>query len=435
MNILIIGSGGREHAIARTIRKSKQATRLIVAPGNPGIAQIGECVNININAFNDVLEVCRNYDIEFIIIGPELPIAMGLSDELRLWGYNVFAPTMYAAQLETSKIFAKQFMERYNIPTAKYLAFDKTELNEAIKYVNEINGPIVIKADGLAAGKGVLVTKDKNYAINTIKELFNGKFGKAGYQIIIEEFLDGEELSVLAICDGKQFVCLPPAQDFKRIGDNDIGKNTGGMGAYCPVSIATPELLDKVKNKIIIPTIEGMQNDGHYYIGCLYVGLMIKNGEPKVVEYNCRFGDPETQVILSVFEGDLLELLYTAAHGEINKEVYDEDTTLKRSACCVILASEGYPDEFKKGYNIHGSIDINENIIVYHSGTKKKNFELLTDGGRVLGITAVNDNIENAVNKVYKNIKKISFKNVYYRKDIGKKEIERLLKSSTIIKA
>ena len=429
MNILIIGSGGREHAIARAIRKSKDATRVIVAPGNPGIEFIGECIDIDVNCIADILEVCRNYDIDFIIIGPENPIAEGFSDELRLWGYVVFAPSRYAAQLESSKVFAKQFMEKYNIPTAKYAAFDRTDLDETIEYIKKIDTQIVLKADGLAAGKGVVVTDDKDYAIQSLKDLFEGKFGEAGYNVIIEEFLEGEEASVLAICDGENFICLPPAQDFKRIGENNTGKNTGGMGAYCPVSIVDSDVLDKIKNKIIIPTLEGIKSEGDSYIGCLYVGLMIKDGEPKVVEFNCRFGDPETQVVLSVFEGNLLELLYTTAKGKININAYNEKATMQKSACCVVLASEGYPDNYETGYVIKGLSEVSNNqddLIAYHSGTKKKMTELLTAGGRVLGVTAIKDNIADAVKKVYDSVNKISFENIYYRKDIAQKEVERM---------
>ena len=431
MNILIIGSGGREHAIARSIRKSKIVTRVIVATGNAGISNFGECIDVDINCAFDVLEVCRNYDIKFVIIGPEVPIANGLSDKLRSWNYCVFAPSQYAAQLETSKLFAKEFMIRNNIPTAKYKCFANSECDEAIDYIKKIDGQIVLKADGLAAGKGVIVTDDKEYAINSIKEIFDGKFGKAGDQVIIEEFLEGEEASVLAICDGKNFVCLPAAQDYKRIGENDTGKNTGGMGSHCPTSLVSSEVLDKVKNKIITPTLLGMKNEGYPYLGCLYVGIMVKDGEPKVVEYNCRFGDPETQVILSIFEGDFLKLLLSAAQGEIDITAYNEEATMKKSSCCVILASGGYPDHYETGHLIKG-LDIGDNVILYHSGTEKNMHELYTAGGRVLGIVAVADNIKDAVNIAYTNAEKISFKDIYYRKDIGLREIDRCLHSENL---
>ncbi|MCL2039283.1 MAG: phosphoribosylamine--glycine ligase [Bacteroidetes bacterium] len=427
MNVLIIGSGGREHAIAKAIRKSKKVTRVFVSPGNAGIEQVAKCVDIDFNSIYDVVEFLRINNIHFVIIGPEQYIANGLADELRLWHYVVFAPSQISAKLESSKIFAKQFMKENNIPTANYINFKNKELNKAVEYINNINGKIVLKVDGLAAGKGVIVTDDKDYAVQSLKDIFGGKFGSAGNNVVIEEFLEGEEASVLAICDGKNFVCLPPAQDYKRIGDNDTGPNTGGMGAYCPVSIVTSEVLDKIKNKIIIPTLEGMNASGHPYIGCLYVGLMIKDGEPKVVEYNCRFGDPETQAILSIFEGDLFELLHTAAVGEINFSAYNEKATMKKTACCVIVASKGYPEAFDTGYTINGLCDINTNdIIIYHSGTKNNMVDILTAGGRVLGVTGISKNIKFAAEKAYNNVSKIQFENIYYRTDIAQKEIKRL---------
>ena len=429
MNVLIIGSGGREHAIAKTIRKSPNVTKIFVSPGNAGIEQVAKCIDIDFKSTFDVVEFLRINDVNFVIIGPEQHIADGLADELRLWGYVVFAPSQISAKLESSKIFAKQFMNDNNIPTANYVTFKNNEQNEAIEYINNINGKIVIKADGLAAGKGVIVTDDKDYAVKSLKDIFAGKFGSAGCNIVVEEFLEGEEASVLVICDGERFVCLPPAQDYKRIGENDTGPNTGGMGAYCPVSILTSDVLDKVKNKIITPTLEGMIAAGHPYIGCLYVGLMIKDGYPKVVEYNCRFGDPETQAILSIFEGDLLDLLYTAAIGNINFSAYDEKATMEKTACCVIIASKGYPDRFDTGYVINGLSGINTNdLIVYHSGTKNDMSDILTAGGRVLGVTGISKNIKNATEKAYNNVNKIYFDNIYYRKDIAKKEIERLEK-------
>ncbi|MDR0927132.1 MAG: phosphoribosylamine--glycine ligase [Ignavibacteria bacterium] len=417
MNILVIGSGGREHAIVRVLSSSKSATKIFCSPGNPGIATLAECVSINNNNFNDVSEFCLSNDISLVVVGPEQPIANGIADAVREKQINVFAPSLYASQLEASKAFAKNFMQRYNIPTAKYAVFDSTTEHQAEEYVITMQLPIVIKADGLAAGKGVVITENMDEAIATLKEFFNGAFGEASKKVVIEEFMQGEEASIFAICDGSNYITLSPAQDHKRIGDGDTGKNTGGMGAYTPVPIVTDAILQKVRIEIIEPTLAGMQAEGHPYIGCLYVGLMIDNGTPRVVEFNVRFGDPETQAVLSAFNGDFAHLLYTAAIGQLDKTAVVNSNI---AACCVILASDGYPDKYKTDFEITGELN-SEHCYTYHSGTKLANGKLLTAGGRVLGVTAVADTIEDAIALAYKQANGISFDNKYCRSDIGQK--------------
>jgi len=414
MKILLIGSGGREHAIASTLIKSKNV-HLFALPGNPGIAKIAQIVPLNIKNHQDVSDFCTNNSIDLVVIGPEQPIADGLSDYLRSAGINVFAPSRSAAQLETSKLFAKQFMQKYGIPTARSCAFDKSQKQEALDYIRKGEFPVVIKADGLAAGKGVVVATTSDEAIQAIEEMFSGSFGSAGEKIVVEEFMQGEEASIFAITDGNNFVTLAPAQDHKRILDGDKGKNTGGMGAYCPAPIVTPEVLDKVNSQIIEPTLQGMAAEGLPYIGCLYVGLMINNGNPKVVEYNCRFGDPETQAVLSVFEGDFAELLLSAAKGNLNVSAIKNIN--QGFATCVVLASKGYPDKYETGFEITGLDNISDNIIVYHAGTKEIDGKIFTNGGRVLGVTSLGATLKESRENAYRAVSKIHFQNMYCRRN------------------
>jgi len=421
MKILLIGSGGREHAIASTLIKSKNV-HLFALPGNPGIAKIAQIVPLNIKNHQDVSDFCTNNSIDLVVIGPEQPIADGLSDYLRSAGINVFAPSRSAAQLETSKLFAKQFMQKYGIPTARSCAFDKSQKQEALDYIRKGEFPVVIKADGLAAGKGVVVATTSDEAIQAIEEMFSGSFGSAGEKIVVEEFMQGEEASIFAITDGNNFVTLAPAQDHKRILDGDKGKNTGGMGAYCPAPIVTPEVLDKVNSQIIEPTLQGMAAEGLPYIGCLYVGLMINNGNPKVVEYNCRFGDPETQAVLSVFEGDFAELLLSAAKGNLNVSAIKNIN--QGFATCVVLASKGYPDKYETGFEITGLDNISDNIIVYHAGTKEIDGKIFTNGGRVLGVTSLGATLKESRENAYRAVSKIHFQNMYCRSDIAAKGIK-----------
>lgn len=424
MNVLVIGNGGREHAISYQISKSKLLKKLFVAPGNPGTKSIAENVDIDITKFNDVLIFCNKYKIELVVIGPEKPLVDGMADILRKNNIKVFGPNKNAAQLEAHKSFSKHFMKRHSIPTAEFEEFNIDEFDSALSYCEKQKYPLVIKADGLAAGKGVIICNNFSDAKETLNDIFINKiFGDAGNKIVIEEFMEGEEASVFAISDGNNFITLPSSQDHKRIGNNDTGKNTGGMGAYSPAPIVNIELLNIVENLIIKPTLKGMSAEGNPYNGCLYCGLMIKNYEPKVVEFNCRFGDPETQAVLPLLEGDFLELLYSTASGKINNKSVKYNGG---SAVCVVAASNGYPDSFEKGFIINGLNEVDDNCIVFHAGTKEENDKILTNGGRVLGITAINriNNLKETKLLAYNNLLKINYENIYYRTDIGDKGIK-----------
>ena len=433
MKILVIGSGGREHAIVRALSKSETKTKIFCSHGNPGIAKLAECIKLDENNFSEMIKFCKEKEISLVIIGPEQPLANGLSDALRNENIPVFGPSEAAAQLESSKSFAKNFMKKYNIPTAKFATFDFSQFDLAKDYISKMTTPIVIKADGLAGGKGVVIAENLTVAIQNINEFFDGAFGNASKKIVIEEFMQGEEVSIFAICDGNDFVTLTPSQDHKRIGDNDTGKNTGGMGSYSPVKFFNEKMLQKVCNEIIKPTIEGMKNEGNPFIGCLYVGLMVENGNSRVVEFNVRFGDPETQSVLTLFKGDFAKLLYSAVIGKLDKTAIQNDNSniqnnnSKEVACCVILASNGYPEKFETGFEITGNAycEQENDIIVYHSGTNEVADKLVTAGGRVLGITAVGEDIKIAIDKAYKAAKQIDFANKYYRNDIGKRELVR----------
>lgn len=453
INILLIGSGGREHAIAdNLVRTSKNKTflftsntssnntntieftfgELYIAPGNPATAQLGKNVKLDTNNHIEVYNFCIENSISLIVIGPEIPLANGLVDDIIKLNHQnntnilCFGPEKYAANLEASKAFSKDFMQRHYIPTAAYQNFNKSQKNDAISFAKSLNLPIVIKADGLAAGKGVIIAESYKEAENSINEIFEGAFGASGDNIVIEEFMDGEEASIFAICDGNDYVILPSAQDHKRIGDGDKGKNTGGMGAYSPAPIVNDSLINQVKSEIIDRVLSGLKSEGHNYIGCLYVGLMIKDNYAKVVEFNSRFGDPETQVVLSLFEGNLLELFYTSSAGNISKKAYIENNN--QSCCTVILASKGYPDNFEKGNEITGINKANEltNIKVYFAGVSEIESKFINSGGRVLAVTAIGENLENAINQAYKAVELINFENKYYRTDIGQKGLAKL---------
>lgn len=420
MQILLIGSGGREHALARAIFLSESSKKLWAAPGNPGIFNYAEPAPLDIKNHKEVIVFCKEKNIDLVVIGPEQPLAEGMADVLRTENISVFGPDKAPAQLESSKGFAKDFMKKYNIPTADYQKFTKSQSLEAIKYITEKDHPVVIKADGLAAGKGVIISDNKEQSIMIINEMFTGKFGEASESIVIEDFLKGEEASILAICDGKDFVTLAPSQDHKRIYDGDKGPNTGGMGAYAPAPIVTEELIEKIENEIIKPTLEGLMEDGMEFRGCLYAGLMINGKDVGVVEFNVRFGDPETQAVLSIIEGDFAELLLSAAKGNINKKALLN--TSKAFSCCVILASEGYPDSYEKGFPILGIEDAeSKGAIIYHAGTKLDEFSLVSWGGRVLGVTALGDTQRTSVSNAYDAVEMIHFENRFYRKDIGVK--------------
>lgn len=423
MKILIIGSGGREHALAAALAKSPSKPYLYCSPGNPGIFKLAENAALNVKDFQQIVAFCKSKNIDFVLIGPEQPLAEGLADILRSEGIAVFGPGREAAQLESSKKFAKEFMLRHNIPTAAYACFNSDELEEALKFIDNMDVPIVLKADGLAAGKGVSILSSKEEAAKELKEFFSGKFDSAGKTVVIEEFMEGEEASILAVSDGNDFVLLASSQDHKRIFDGDQGPNTGGMGAYAPAPIVTNEILEKVKVNIIRPAIDGMNNDGTPFIGCLYAGLMIIDGNARVVEFNVRFGDPETQPVLSVFEGDFAELIFSAAKGKLDNSAMINPAS--KCACCVILASEGYPASFQKGFEISGIDNAqNDDVTVYHAGTTLKDDKLVTNGGRVLAVTSIADDLRTAINKSYDAVDLINFQNKICRRDIGQKGLK-----------
>ncbi|MGA7723322.1 MAG: phosphoribosylamine--glycine ligase [Ignavibacteriaceae bacterium] len=423
MNVLLIGSGGREHALAYKIHQSESLDTLYISPGNPGMKNLGVNLQMDLKDFGVIAEFCFDKKIELVIIGPEQPLVDGMADSLRQKGINVFGPGRKAADIEAQKSFAKNLMVKYNIPTSGYVEFKSQEINEAMEYIKTQKYPLVVKADGLAAGKGVLICSSISDAEKALKEIFIDKvFGDSGNKLIIEEFMFGEEASIFAITDGKNFICLPSAQDHKRIGDNDTGKNTGGMGAYSPAPVVTKSILAEVEEKIIAPTISGMEKEGRTFIGCLYCGIMITSEGPKVVEFNCRFGDPETQVVLPVLEGDFLKLLYSASTGSLDKSAVKYSGG---SAVCVVAASKGYPDAFTKGFDISGLDKTDSDIVIFHAGTKESDGKFVTNGGRVLGITSITKemDLKLAKQKAYDALDKIYFDGIYFRKDIADRAI------------
>jgi len=426
MNVLVIGSGGREHAIALKINQSKKLKSLYCIPGNPGTETFALNFTIDVNNHKSIINFCEEKKIELVVIGPEQPLVDGLSDHLRSAGFKVFGPSANAARIESSKSFAKKIMIGASVPTAQYVEFASAQLSEAIKYLEAINYPIVIKADGLAAGKGVLICDNKSEAESAIREILEHRiFGDSGDKLIIEEFLVGEEASIFAITDGERFVCLPAAQDHKRIGNGDTGKNTGGMGAYAPAPIITKELLTEIETKIIKPVLDQMLSTGNKFIGCLYAGLINTESGPKVIEFNCRFGDPETQVVLPILDGDFLDLLYSAASGNLNLNAVKYSVGC---SVCVVASSKGYPDTYEKGFVINGLDKIDDDVIVYHAGTKREADKILTNGGRVLGVTSVlkTFDLKLAKEKAYQSINKITFDGIYFRNDIADKAIKHL---------
>jgi phosphoribosylamine--glycine ligase len=420
--ILLIGSGGREHALAKALVSSDSCEKLWVAPGNPGIAREAECVSLRVDDHEAIERFCSRNDVSLVVIGPEQPLAEGLSDFLREEGIDVFGPSKAAAQLETSKGFSKDFMQRHGIPTAPYRRYNAMQHDDARAYAAAHELPVVIKYDGLAAGKGVVVATTHQEALEAIDFMYAGAFGTDG--VVIEGFLSGQEASVFAICDGQTFVTLAPAQDHKRVGDGDTGKNTGGMGAYAPAPIVTPVVLARVHEQIVQPVLDGMYNEGMPFVGCLFCGLMInEQGEPSVVEFNVRFGDPETQAVMSVLSADTAALFASAARSSLDATTIS--SVAIGYACNVVLASAGYPDAFEKGLDISGIDDAESDpyVTVYHAGTKDADGSLVTNGGRVLGVTAIGDTLEQAVSRSYAAVSKISYDTKYYRTDIAKKAL------------
>ena len=416
MNILLIGGGGREHSIAEALSKSSKINELHCIPGNAGIEKIASCHNYDISNQQEILNFCENNNIDIVFIGPEIPLVEGLADYLNRNSFFTFGPNQKAAKLEGSKSFTKDMCKKYNIPTATYETFSNAK--DALVYIDNHSIPLVIKVDGLAAGKGVIIAETRDHAINSVNEIFSGKFGNAGDEIVIEEFLDGEEASYFIISDGESFIPLTSAQDHKRIGDGDTGLNTGGMGAYSPAPIMNKELEEKTINKIIKPTIKAMNDYGSPYIGILYAGLMIKDNEPKLIEYNVRFGDPECQVIIPRLENDLVELLVNVKDKNLDnyKLKWKENF-----AITVVLAAKGYPESYETGNEIKGldAIDNIDDVEIFHAGTKTKNNKIVTSGGRVLNINGYGKNLVDAKEKAYSLVKKINWSGCYYRKDIG----------------
>ncbi|MFO7523953.1 MAG: phosphoribosylamine--glycine ligase [Ignavibacteriaceae bacterium] len=421
LNVLVIGSGGREHALAWKINQSKSLTKLYCLPGNPGTSNISENINLDVTNGSEMIKFCKEKDIDLVVIGPEKPLVDGLADVLRKSGINVFGPDSSAAMIEASKSFAKEIMLRAGVPTAGYKQFTSDQFETTSDYIKKSSYPLVIKADGLAAGKGVIICYNVQEAIDALNQVFVDKiFGDSGSKLIIEDFLIGEEASIFAVTDGEDFVLLPSSQDHKRIGDNDTGKNTGGMGAYSPAPIVTQKILNTVAEKVIKPTLYQLKTEGKKFVGCLYAGLMINNSDVKVVEFNCRFGDPETQAVLPLIEGDLLQLLYSASKGKIDKlSVSVSDGC----AVCVVAASSGYPDFYKTGYEIDGLNQAESDVIIFHAGTKQSDNKIFTNGGRVLGVTAFSNagDLKEAREKAYAALKSVHFEGMYFRKDIAEK--------------
>jgi phosphoribosylamine--glycine ligase len=423
MDILVIGSGGREHAIVWCAAKSKRVDKIYCAPGNAGTAKTAENVSIKVDDINGLLKFAREKKIGLTIVGPEIPLVAGIVDIFEAEGLKIFGPNKAAAQMEGSKAFTKNLFKKYRIPTADFGEFDKS--TDAVKYIKAHKKyPLVVKADGLAAGKGVIIAANEAEAIGAVKDIMDLKiFGGAGKRTVIEEFLEGEEASILAFTDGETVLPLPASQDHKRIFDGDKGPNTGGMGAYAPAPLITPALAEKIKNEILLPTVSALRSEGIIYKGILYAGIMMTKDGPKVLEYNVRFGDPETQAVLPLLKTDLLELCLASAEGRL-KDIKMEIEN--KASITVVLASKGYPGDYEKGREIAGldAFDNMNDVMVFHAGTTIKNGKIVTAGGRVLNVTAVAKDIRSAIEKVYKHIDKAHFEGVYYRKDVGRKALK-----------
>jgi phosphoribosylamine--glycine ligase len=423
MNILVIGGGGREHALVWKIAQSPMVEHLYCAPGNPGIAEIAECVPLAVDNIEGLLDFARENEIGLTVVGPELPLTLGIVDRFRASGLTIFGADRAAARIEGSKAFAKDLMAKYGVPTAAYDTFIDRDL--AVGFIERHGAPIVVKADGLAAGKGVVVAGSVEEAIAAVDSIMlGGAFGEAGRKVVIEEFLEGEEASFLAFTDGKVILPLASAQDHKPVYDGDLGPNTGGMGAYSPAPVVTPDIHEKIIETVLRPTIDGMAKEGCPYRGILYAGLMIKDGEIKTLEFNARFGDPEAQPLLARLKSDLVPVLLACARGDlagIPLEWHD------KAAVCVVMASGGYPGEFEKGHAIHG-LEVTakiDDLIVFHAGTVTRDGKVVNAGGRVLGVTGLGETVAAAIDKAYQGVRAISWRGAHYRTDIGKKALGR----------
>ncbi len=417
MNILVVGGGGREHAILWKLAQSSKVDTMYCIPGNAGISKLAQCIDLSVDNIEEIARFADKKKIDLTVIGPEAPLVSGIVDVFKAKGLRIFGPTKMAAQIEGSKVFAKNLMEKYGIPTASHRVFD--DPMKAVKYITEVSPPLVVKADGLAAGKGVIVAKDEQTAIMAVKSIMLEKvFGKAGDRIIIEEYLEGPEVTVLSFCDGEKAIPMVSSRDHKRIYDNDRGPNTGGMGAISPAPAYSPEIAQSVENGIIQKTVEAMAKEGMPFVGVLYTGLILTEKGPKVLEYNCRFGDPETQAVLPRLKTDLIEIMEDAIDCRLDSRKIE---WAEEKAVCIIMASKGYPGAYEKGIQITGlqSVEGEKNIIVFHSGTSEKGGKFYTAGGRVLGVTSLGNTMEEARQKAYAAVNKIHFDGMQYRKDIG----------------